>query len=270
MASFNKTSQNSNKNSSRFAILRENGFVDDDSDESPMTATSATQENAFEVKQLFSRTYSCEKDESIESIGRDSQYFNFANLERGNLNNNFVAEFAKSPAFFDSFNYESSPIYKCGGGFKDEIVEEEPLHIRLNIPGPVTLGALVNLGVLVADSVRGAATKAPKVTKTGGSARPIPPRCASWPSAETILADLAMAVPHKKEMVASVTYTLEEGTPREFAIWCMSATGIDVTRLVTAKKDGKRRVRIFAGDKPGHVNAAFYPVNAVFYPRSTC
>jgi len=100
------------------------------------------------------------------------------------------------------------------------------------------------------------ATKtAVKATKTGGSARPIPPRCASWPSAETILADLADAVPHKEGLVASATYTLTEGTPEEFATWCMFATGKKSIEI-TAKKDGSRRVRVFAGDKPGHVKKA--------------
>jgi hypothetical protein len=96
---------------------------------------------------------------------------------------------------------------------------------------------------------------APKATKIGGSARPAPPRCESWATAETILADLALAVPHQEGMVASATYTLEEGTPEEFATWCMSATGKKSIEI-SAKKDGKRRVRVFAGDKPGHVKKA--------------
>lgn len=91
-----------------------------------------------------------------------------------------------------------------------------------------------------------------KAAKIGGSARPAPPRCDSWPSAETILADLATAVPHIEGMVASATYTLTEGTPEGFATWCMSAIGKKSIEI-TAKKDGSRRVRIFAGDKLGHV-----------------
>ena len=97
---------------------------------------------------------------------------------------------------------------------------------------------------------------APKTaSKIGGSAKPTPPRCASWASAETILADLAAATPHEEGMVASATYTLEEGTPEEFATWCIHATGKKSTEI-SSKKDGKRRVRVFAGDKPGHVKKA--------------
>jgi len=460
MASFNKTSQNSNKNSSRFAILRENGFVDDDSDESPMTETSATQENTFEVTfeigQPLSRSYSDENE--------------FVDLERGITNS--IAEFAKTPtAFFDDFDHHTPLIFDNieeeddedytdlpdlisigdeqehqGGGGLEEDVEEvkvEPLHVRLNIPGfraddrSGTLGTIswvlaelkksgihpfpgrtninlptidqliaegydhkvtktfkpdlalmsskaidtickwiyvenpkamehlrVKINVQSADNavkdklncnavkdkpprnvcefifqkktdkphatVHGGSTqadvdevvalvvakhlaenpnafggggpgkvgggggapkasfkeaalrdpvresntpkvsalkepapltesapkaaKAAKATKAGGSARPTPPRCDSWASAETILADLAAAVPHEEGLVASVTYTLTEGTPEEFATWCMSATGKKSIEI-TAKKDGSRRVRVFAGDKPGHVKA---------------
>lgn len=435
MASFKKSSENSNSNSSRFAILRENGFVDDDSDESPMTETPATQENTFEVTfeigQSLSRSYSDENE--------------FDDLERGITNS--IAEFAKTPtAFFDDFDHHTPLIFdnieeeddedytdlpdlisvedeqehQGGGGLEEEAdakaVEEEPLHVYLNIPGfrpddrSGTLGtisltllrlkksgihpfpgrtyiklptidqlvaegydhkvsetfrpdlalmnskaigtmckwiydenaaAMANLTVKVnvqtldmavefifqkkkdkpqatvhggsmqadvdevvdqvvakhlaenpnafggggsakvgggsnasnmpRDIVRESntpkvpkaaapltesATKtAVKATKTGGSARPIPPRCASWPSAETILADLADAVPHKEGLVASATYTLTEGTPEEFATWCMFATGKKSIEI-TAKKDGSRRVRVFAGDKPGHVKKA--------------
>jgi len=154
MASFNKTSQNSNSNSSRFAILRENGFVDDDSDESPMTETPATQENTFEVTfeigQSLSRSYSDENE--------------FDDLERGITNS--IAEFAKTPtAFFDDFDHHTPLIFdnieeeddedytdlpdlisvedeqehQGGGGLEEEAdakaVEEEPLHVYLNIPG---------------------------------------------------------------------------------------------------------------------------------------
>jgi len=94
-----------------------------------------------------------------------------------------------------------------------------------------------------------------KATKSGGSARPTPPRCESWATAETILADLEAATPHEEGLVASATYTLEEGTPEEFATWCMFATGKKSIEI-SAKKDGKRRVRVFAGDKPGHVKKA--------------
>jgi hypothetical protein len=435
MASFNKTSQNSNKNSSRFAILRENGFVDDDSEESPMTETPATQENTFEVTfeigQSLSRSYSDENE--------------FVDLERGITNS--IAEFAKTPtAFFDDFDHHTPLIFdnveeddeeddlpdlisigdeqehQGGGGLEEDVendvqaVEEEPLHVYLNIPGfrpddrSGTLGtisltllrlkksgihpfpgrtniklptidqlvsegydhkvsetfrsdlalmnskaigtmckwiydenpkAMENLTVKVnvqtldmavefifqkktdkpQATVHGGSTqagvdevvaqvvakhlaenpnafgggggeapkasskasvprdiiresntpkvpkdsapltesapkaaKATKATKVGGSSRPTPPRCDSWASAETILADLAAAVPHEEGLVASVTYTLTEGTPEEFASWCMSATGKKSIEI-TAKKDGKRRVRIFAGDKPGHVKA---------------
>ena len=445
MASFNKTSQNSNKNSSRFAILRENGFVDDDSDESPMTETPATQENTFEVTfeigQSLSRSYSDENE--------------FVDLERGITNS--IAEFAKTPtAFFDDFDHHTSLIFdnieeeddedytdlpdlisvedeqehQGGGGLEENVendvqaVEEEPLHVYLNIPGfrpddrSGTLGTIswvlaklaksgihpfpgrtyiklptidqlvsegydhkvsetfrpdlalmsskaigtmckwiydenvtamehltVKVNVQTLDmavefifqkktdkpqaTVHGGSTQAgvdevvaqvvakhlaenpnafggggsakvgggsnasnmprdivresntphalgcklekldlpkvpkaaapltesaPKATKTGGSARPAPPRCDSWASAETILADLAAAVPHVEGMVASATYTLTEGTPEEFATWCMFATGKKSIEI-TAKKDGSRRVRVFAGDKPGHVKA---------------
>jgi hypothetical protein len=436
MASFNKTSQNSNKNSSRFAILRQNGLVDDDSDESPMTETPTTQENTFEVTfeigQSLSRSYSDENE--------------FVDLERGITNS--IAEFAKTPtAFFDDFDHHTPLIFDNieeeddedytdlpdlisvedeqehlgGGGLEADAkaVEEEPLHVYLNIPGfrpddrSGTLGtisltllrlkksgihpfsgrtyinlptidqlvaegydhkvsetfrpdlalmnskamgtmckwiydenpkAMENLSVKInvqtldmavefifqkktdkpqatvhggstqadvdevvaqvvakhlaenpnafggggggapkasfkeatskasnmpRDIVRESNTpkvpkdtaltestpKATKATKVGGSSRPTPPRCDSWASAETILADLAAAVPHEEGLVASVTYTLTEGTPEEFASWCMSATGKKSIEI-TAKKDGSRRVRVFAGDKPGHVKKA--------------
>jgi hypothetical protein len=435
MASFNKTSQNSNKNSSRFAILRQNGLVDDDSDESPMTETPTTQENTFEVTfeigQSLSRSYSDENE--------------FVDLERGITNS--IAEFAKTPtAFFDDFDHHTPLIFdnieedddeddddlpdlisiedKQGGGeaedkevVEEEDVEDEPLHVYLKIPGfseddrsgtlgtiSLTLLRLKKSGIhpfpgrtyiklptidqLVAEgydhkvtdtfrtdlaltnskamgtmckwiydenpkamenlsvkinvqtldmavefifqkktdkpqaTVHGGSTQAdvdevvaqvvakhlaenpnafgggggeapkasfkeatskasvprdiiresntPKVaatltestpktavkaTKVGGSARPAPPRCVSWASAETILADLAAAVPHEEGLVASVTYTLTEGTPEGFATWCMSATGKKSIEI-TAKKDGSRRVRVFAGDKPGHVKKA--------------
>ena len=443
MASFNKTSQNSNKNSSRFAILRENGFVDDDSDDNQVTPDIRITDRGD-----LDLDITIEIDNDNHSRSDDEN--DFIDLERGITNS--IAEFAKNPtAFFDDSDHHTPLIFdnieedddedysdlpdlisigdehQGGGGLEEDVendvqdVEEEPLHVYLNIPGfrpddrSGTLGtiswvlaklaksgihpfpgrtninlptiaqlvsegydhkvsetfrpdlalmnskaigtmckwiydenskAMENLTVKVnvqtldmavefifqkktdkpQATVHGGSTQAgvdevvaqvvakhlaenpnafgggggeapkasskttfkeatskasvprdiiresntpkvtalkaaapltesaPKATKIGGSARPAPPRCASWASTETILADLAAAVPHVEGMVASATYTLTEGTPEEFATWCMFATGKKSIEI-TAKKDGSRRVRVFAGDKPGHVKA---------------
>ena len=443
MASFNKTSQNSNKNSSRFAILRENGFVDEDSDDNQVTPD-------IRITDRGDLDITIEIDNDDDHSRSFSDENDFIDLERGITNS--IAEFAKTPtAFFDDFDHHTPLIFdnieeeddedytdlpdlisvedeqehQGGGGLEENVendvqaVEEEPLHVYLNIPGfrpddrSGTLGtiswvlaklaksrihpfpgrtyiklptidqlvsegydhkvtetfrmdlalmsskaigtmckwiydenpkAMENLTVKVnvqtldmavefifqkktdkpqatvhggstqagvdevvaqvvakhlaenpnafggggstkvggggavkaskssvprdiiresntpkaaplAESASNAAPKATKAVKVGGSARPAPPRCDSWPSAETILADLEVAVPHAEGLVASATYTLDEGTPEGFAAWCMSATGKKSIEI-TAKKDGKRRVRIFAGDKAGHVKKA--------------
>lgn len=142
----------------------------------------------------------------------------------------------------------------------DEVVAQVvATHLAENAKASAKTGGGSKTNHLPRDIVKESNTpkaSAPKTSgKVGGSARPTPPRCASWPTSEIILADLAVAVPHMEGMVAAVTYSLTEGTPEEFATWCKSVTGKKSVEI-TAKKDGTPRVRVFAGDKAGYVKNA--------------
>ena len=235
-----------------------------DSFETPTTLRvrlpEASELEGFSGREDFSIYLACRNPKTIKTI-HDWVTINYPNTMRDNtmkltvLENRIDFSLRPKPPVVPASEIEGSFVHALVNG------APEPAS---KIGGGASEPALKTGGGSSepASNTGGGASKTTKAEKTSSApkaskvVRPVPPRCASWPTVETIIQDLATAVPHAEGLVASATYTLEEGTPEEFASWCMSATGKKSIEI-TAKKDGKRRVRIFAGDKAGHVKKAY-------------